>query len=546
MASKYDDYWRERLRALEDAVQRAARGERVEIDVAGIADLGDRASWYGRAVVRGTQVVGSSMAHLTSLARMVAKAGICSIAPETDFTFTVYGSLRLSVAQGANARIRSSRPRATALVVSSADPSEEPVAAANACQQIHSLLSSLPAFRSPSEVPFTDGLYFFYEQGEESSHPGGGDRVVRVGNHPRSQARLKKRLRDHYRAGVGAKNGSVFRRYLGGALLRRDNPTSACLAPAPGQGHWERQDEPACPRCSSYEMKITDELERNFEFRCVKIDDREERNAFEARLVATLGACLECQPSNGWLGSNCYSATVRAAGMWNSEFVGGPGITRSHLTRFGDLVRATPGSSASNDLTDTLLLIPCSAGKSGGPEPGLPVRRLAELLGPEASRALTQGRTLAFARNGVTLEQTSPVRPALAWYSGQPYRQPRFRELLGEAMERGLHCLIISGGYGLLLPEEPIHRYGAYLPTQTLTVWRERIPMILRDYVQRHEITRTIGVFSSAYATVIPDDLTGDDRRDVPHLDETDTGSAQTVVPRKIGESLVRALSGLA
>lgn len=83
------------------------------------------------------------------------------------------------------------------------------------------------------------------------------------------------------------------------------------------------------------------------------------------------------------------------------------------------------------------------------------------------------------------------------------------------------------------------------MPTQTLTVWRERIPMILRDYVRRHGIDRTIGAFSSGYASVVPDDLTGDDRWDIPHLDEADTGSAQTVVPRKVGESLVRALSEL-
>ena len=72
--------------------------------------------------------------------------------------------------------------------------------------------------------------------------------------------------------------------------------------------------------------------------------------------------------------------------MWNSDFVGGLGMTRSALTRFSDLVRTTPGFSASNDLADTLLLIPCSAGKRGGPDPGLPVRHLADLLEPEASR----------------------------------------------------------------------------------------------------------------------------------------------------------------
>lgn len=88
MASKYDDYWRVRLDVLRDAVEQAARGERVEMDVADIPALGARTSWYGRAVVRGDQVIGSSMAHLTSLARLIADADFCSMASETAFTFT--------------------------------------------------------------------------------------------------------------------------------------------------------------------------------------------------------------------------------------------------------------------------------------------------------------------------------------------------------------------------------------------------------------------------------------------------------------------------
>ena len=177
MTSKYDNYWQERLGVLGDAVGRAARGERVELDVTDIANLGSRASWYGLAVVRGTEVVGSSMAHLTSLARMIAEAGVCSIAPERDFIFTVDVSLRLWVSEGASTGTRSSPTRPTALIVPPAVPSEGPVAAAEACHRIHSLLSSLPTFGSPSEVPFTDGLYFFYEQGEESSHSHDGGRV---------------------------------------------------------------------------------------------------------------------------------------------------------------------------------------------------------------------------------------------------------------------------------------------------------------------------------------------------------------------------------
>ncbi len=67
----------------------------------------------------------------------------------------------------------------------------------DACREIHQVLAQLPVFTSASQVPFADGLYFFYEDGETSPH-GPAGRVVRVGNHPRSNGGLERRLRQHY------------------------------------------------------------------------------------------------------------------------------------------------------------------------------------------------------------------------------------------------------------------------------------------------------------------------------------------------------------
>ena len=58
----------------------------------------------------------------------------------------------------------------------------------------------------PGDVSIADGLYFFYEDGELRGH-GSEGRIVRVGNHPRSDGTLVRRLWQHYR---GGKNGSVF------------------------------------------------------------------------------------------------------------------------------------------------------------------------------------------------------------------------------------------------------------------------------------------------------------------------------------------------
>ena len=82
------------------------------------------------------------------------------------------------------------------------------------CPTVQAFLHSLPALEHPTQAPITDGLYFFYERGEASQHAPDG-RIVRIGNHPRSDETLVRRLKQHY---AGRKNGSVFRKFLGGAL----------------------------------------------------------------------------------------------------------------------------------------------------------------------------------------------------------------------------------------------------------------------------------------------------------------------------------------
>lgn len=185
------------------------------------------------------------------------------------------------------------------------------------CAQINHLLNALPVFKNPSEVPFNNGLYFFYEKGEISTHAPEG-RIVRIGNHPRSQDSLKKRLRMHY---SGGKNGSVFRKFLGGAILRKNDPNSACLKPSLGQGHWEKQDLHTCENCKPVENRVSQLLRTSFRFRCIKIEDRELRNHFEGKLIATISLCPICKPSDSWLGKYAYSDKVKLSGLWNSDHV---------------------------------------------------------------------------------------------------------------------------------------------------------------------------------------------------------------------------------
>lgn len=536
MASKYDEFWRSRIQELLQLIRSAAAGTSGALDVTPIAALGDRGSWYGVARVRGSEILNCRMAHVASLARVIVEARLCG---DIDgiVKFTVDSGCRLRVeVEPAATRLTSTgqpRPQGMALVAHTRiDPTE-------ACGRIHALLHRLETLTTPAAVAVPNGLYFFYEDGERSDHARDG-RIVRVGNHPRAEARLKARLNDHYRSSVGAKNGSVFRRYVGGALLRRDDPASPCLLPAPGMGHWERQDDYACSKCESYESRVTEHLTRAMRFRILPINDREERNRFEAHLVGTIAACRICTPSSGWLGRHAYSEKVRASGLWNSEFVGGESLTEDDLARLELLIDAATGTAVSTDLSETLLIIPCCASKRGAPDPGLPVCSVADFVGAGSADLLQEGRRLAFQRT--RREDSSPLRPALAYYTGEPYKTAGFRRALIESLKVGLHVLIVSGGYGLLRPEEPIHFYEAQL-AHTRGIWSRRVPKIIEDYVARNGIRRTFGGFSRMYSSAVPSRLTSEDWRAVPEFVRArDAGSAMHVVPKQVGESLVELL----
>jgi hypothetical protein len=311
------------------------------------------------------------------------------------------------------------------------------------------------------------------------------------------------------------------------------------LAPAPGFGHWEKQDEASCNQCTSIEREVTQYIGQAMKFRCVQISDKLERNAFEKVLVATLAQCSLCQPSARWLGKFSYSSNVQKTGLWNSDYVDGLTITESEMRRFSELVMSTPGFEKRRDLSDTLLIIPCCGEKLGDIDPGLPERKLVDNLSPECTALLETGRRLAFAKPKVSLEQNTPIRPAIAWYTGQPYATQGFCELLIEGLRNGLHCLIISGGYGLLRPEEPIHRYKAHL-SQTFSVWKNKVPAMLKDYVARNGIRRTFGSFSTLYSRVVPRDLAEENWRAVPEFDDSrDSDIALKVVPARVGTALV-------
>jgi hypothetical protein len=96
-------YWAGRLGEIHAAVERAAANEPARVGLAGLRGIGERRSWYGVAEIRGGEVIHASMAHATSLGRVIAASGICANLPAATFRFVVSAAgdtLTVSVATG--------------------------------------------------------------------------------------------------------------------------------------------------------------------------------------------------------------------------------------------------------------------------------------------------------------------------------------------------------------------------------------------------------------------------------------------------------------
>lgn len=197
------------------------------------------------------------------------------------------------------------------------------------CRVIHELLEPLLLhdFRTPTTRLPRNGIYFFYEEGELCRHfdvvrP----RIVRVGTH-REQDRFPSRIKQHFE---GNKNSSVFRKHLGGAILRRRNADDFRL------DKWLKQDTPTF---KEIEELVTDRLATDFTFKCITVENKKERLDLEERLIATLAKCPSCEPSEEWLGHYAASEEIRGSGLWNVQHVySNKHMTQQYLSRLRELI----------------------------------------------------------------------------------------------------------------------------------------------------------------------------------------------------------------
>jgi len=194
------------------------------------------------------------------------------------------------------------------------------------------------------------------------------------------------------------------------------------------------------------------------------------------------------------------------------------------------------------DFSDVLLLIPCCKRKQGNRHPAIVSPPLDSELSPSALTMLNEGRRQVVDQHRVAFDFTGDVRPAMAWYTGIMYETRDFRDALDAAFQRGLHCLIVSAGYGLLRPDDPIHYYDLKME-KTLGIWRRKLPQILEDYISRIGVRRVFGALSAKYCEAVAD-VQGrappvEFRWYRPHHPRGTPGSAMQEVPRKLGLAVI-------
>jgi hypothetical protein len=142
-------------------------------------------------------------------------------------------------------------------------------------------------------------------------------------------------MRQHYGSDSslgGNKNSSVFRKHVGGALLRRANPRDPRLE------RWLTQDAPTFPEVEAQVSKV---LRENFTFVCFRADDRHERLSLERGLISLLAQTPLALPSPGWLGHDAAASEIRLGGLWNTQHVCSAPLAQHEILRVEELVRAS-------------------------------------------------------------------------------------------------------------------------------------------------------------------------------------------------------------
>ena len=214
----------------------------------------------------------------------------------------------------------------------------------NLCKHLHHWANTLRVFGFPFlevEIPL-NGLYILFERGEIGHS---GNRIVRIGTHT-GQNQLRSRLNQHFQ--MENKDRSIFRKNIGRALLRKDHDeflTEWEVDLTSSVARIERSALMDLARRKEVERTVSNYIRQNCTFSVVPIESKSERLRLESRIISTVSRCMECRPSNDWLGLFSPKEKIRKSGLWLVNELYKEPLNRIDLDMLAQLTNRTLSTS---------------------------------------------------------------------------------------------------------------------------------------------------------------------------------------------------------
>jgi hypothetical protein len=230
------------------------------------------------------------------------------------------------------------------------------------CKWLHERLDSLPVVSFPFAIEKLprNGIYFFYENGEDWGHGGTKPRIVRIGT--ARDGNFRSRISEHFllderkmqfdTSRAAPHERSIFRKNIGLALLNREHD--------PYMKVWEKdltsrqaRDEWSSRRNINKEKhiegEITQILRKTFSFRFLVMDSQAQRmgkTGLESPLIGSVAHCEECRPSDLWLGRYSPKPKISAGKLWLVQYLSSSPLSASDQSLVIDGISQTEAALA--------------------------------------------------------------------------------------------------------------------------------------------------------------------------------------------------------
>ncbi len=219
------------------------------------------------------------------------------------------------------------------------------------CKWLHEQLEFLPVFKYPFDLKVLpkNGVYFFYEEGENSDHGDGisRPRIVRIGTHKENN--FRSRISEHFllneskmkfsQTNPKPSDRSIFRKNIGRALLNKQKDFDYLKI-------WEIDFTSSIKRANhshlrniekekAIESQVTELIRKRFYFRCISLEGQEKRmgkTGIESRLIGTVAACKLCNPTKTWLGRYSPLMKINGGKLWLYQHLSSIGLTDGDQT----------------------------------------------------------------------------------------------------------------------------------------------------------------------------------------------------------------------